>query len=169
MGMPRKLKYFNVYYNGVSYAGETAEITLPKLSRKMEEYRGGGMVGPAQIDLGQEALEIEWSLGGIDRDVLRQYGAGTADALMLRFSGAYQSDSAAGWTAVEVVVRGRMKEIDFGNAKSGEDTTHKVTMPLTYYKLSIDGEVIIEIDTLNAIMSIAGVDSLADVRKITGV
>lgn len=169
MGMPNKLKHFNVFQNGVSYIGKTAELTLPKLSRKMEEYRGGGMVGPVQVDLGQEAMEIEWSLGGLDRDVLKQYGSASADGVMLRFAGAYQDDGSGTWTAVEVVVRGRQKEHDFGNAKAGDDTTHKVTMPLSYYKLSINGEVIIEIDVLNTIQSIGGIDSLADVRKIIGV
>ncbi|MEX3555740.1 MAG: phage major tail tube protein [Burkholderia gladioli] len=168
MGMPNKLKHFNVFQNGVSYIGKTAELTLPKLSHKMEEYRGGGMVGPVQVDLGQEAIEIEWSLGGIDRDVLKQYGASTADAVMLRFAGAYQDDASGAWTAVEIVVRGGQKEHDFGNAKAGDDTTHKVTMPLSYYKLSINGEVIYEIDVINSILSVGGTDLLTDVRKIIG-
>jgi len=45
MGLPRKLKNFNLFQNGVSFMGMVPEVTLPKLSRKMEEYRAGGMSG----------------------------------------------------------------------------------------------------------------------------
>ncbi|RQS30258.1 phage major tail tube protein [Burkholderia sp. Bp8992] len=169
MGMPSKLKHFNVFVNGTSYLHKTPELTLPKLSRKMEEYRGGGMPGPVQIDLGQEAMEIEWTLGGIERDMLRLYGKSTADGVMLRFAGAYQDETSELWMAVEIVVRGRFKELDFGTAKPGDDTTVKATMPLAYYKLSINGSTEIEIDVLNSILNIGGIDSLADVRKIIGV
>ncbi|KUY73342.1 phage major tail tube protein [Burkholderia cepacia] len=169
MGMPNKLKHFNVFLNGTSFLHKTPELTLPKLSRKMEEYRGGGMPGPIQIDYGQEAMEIEWTVGGIERDMLRQYGKSTADGVMLRFAGAYQDETSEQWMAVEIVVRGRFKELDFGTAKPGDDTTVKVTMPLAYYKLSINGSTEIEIDVLNSILSIGGIDSLADVRKIIGI
>ncbi len=62
MALPRKLKNMNLFNDGINYAGQVVEITLPKLSRKMEEYRGGGMNGPVQIDLGQEALELQWTV-----------------------------------------------------------------------------------------------------------
>ena len=51
MGMPHKLKQFNVFQNGVLFMGMVPEITLPKLSRKMEEYRAGGMSGPVCMPL----------------------------------------------------------------------------------------------------------------------
>ena len=36
MAMPRKLKYMNVFLNGFSYQGIAKSITLPKLTRKLE-------------------------------------------------------------------------------------------------------------------------------------
>ena len=65
MGMPKKLKDFNLFDNGNSYRGQVTEITLPKLSRKMEEYRAGGMTGPVSVDFGNEAITLEWTAGGI--------------------------------------------------------------------------------------------------------
>ncbi|MDN7428869.1 phage major tail tube protein [Burkholderia sp. AU45388] len=58
---------------------------------------------------------------------------------------------------------------DFGNAKAGDDTTTKATMPLAYYKLSINGDTVIEIDAQNFIELTGGKDALAQVRKIIGV
>ena len=113
--------------------------TLPKLSRKMEEYRAGGMSGPVSVDFGNEALSLEWSAGGLIAEALKQYGAHAHGAVQLRFAGAYQEDDDGTVAAVEVVVRGRYKEIDMGGAKMGDDTTHKYTMACSYYKLMIDG------------------------------
>ncbi|TBM13922.1 phage tail protein, partial [Hafnia alvei] len=47
MGMPRKLKYLNLFNDGLSYMGVVSSVTLPKLTRKLENYRGGGMNGSA--------------------------------------------------------------------------------------------------------------------------
>ena len=45
MGMPRKLKNLNLFNNGVTYIGQVGEVTPPKLARKLESWRGGGMDG----------------------------------------------------------------------------------------------------------------------------
>ncbi|EEZ0797695.1 phage major tail tube protein, partial [Escherichia coli] len=45
MAMPRKLKLMNVFLNGYSYQGVAKSVTLPKLTRKLENYRGAGMNG----------------------------------------------------------------------------------------------------------------------------
>ena len=92
MALPRKLKHFNLFNDGESYLGQVNEITLPKLSRKMEDYLGGGMSGPVKVDHGQEGIELEWKCGGMMRSVLNQYGVVTADGVQLRFAGAYQED-----------------------------------------------------------------------------
>ena len=70
--------------------------------------------------------------------------------------------------AVEVVVRGRHEEIDFGDSKPGEDTEQKITTTCTYYKLSVDGNVEIEIDLLNFVFMVNGEDRLAEHRKAIG-
>lgn len=66
MGMPRKLKYLNLFNDGLSYMGVVSSVTLPKLTRKLENYRGGGMNGSAPVDLGldDDALSMEWTIGG---------------------------------------------------------------------------------------------------------
>lgn len=168
MALPRKLKNFNLFVDGISFVGQAVEIQLPKLSRKVEEYRGGGMNGPIEVDLGGEKLEIEHSYGGLMKEILLQYGATRADAVLLRFAGAYQRDDTGDVDAVEVTVRGRHQEIDPGKAKGGDDTEFKVKSSLTYYKLSINGVVLIEIDHINMIENIGGVDMLAEQRSAIG-
>lgn len=60
MALPSKLKNLNLFNDGLSYIGLVTEFKLPTLTRKMEEYRAGGMVGPVDVDLGQEKIEAEW-------------------------------------------------------------------------------------------------------------
>lgn len=168
MGMPRKLKNFNLFQNGVSFMGMVPEVTLPKLSRKMEEYRAAGMSGPVSVDFGNEAVSIEWTAGGLMIEALKQYGARSHGAVQLRFAGAYQEDDEGTVTAVEVVVRGRYKEIDLGAAKVADDTTHKYTMACSYYKLLVDGAAVIELDFMSGIETIGGTDTTAAIRKAIG-
>lgn len=166
--LPAKLKKSNLYNNARSYLGETGEVTLPKLTRKMEGWRGGGMDGEVKIDMGQEPIEMEFKVGGIAVQLLRQYGSSDASAELLRFMGAYQRDDGGPNHAVEVVVRGRIEEIDMGSAKDGDDTEHTVKVACSYYKLIVDGLTDIEIDLLNVIFVVGGIDRLAEQRAAIG-
>lgn len=168
MALPRKLKNFNLFNDGVSFVGVASEIVLPKLTRKMEETRNGGMNGPVDADLGIEKLEAEHSYGGIVREIFNQFGLSRVDGVLLRFAGAYQRDDTAAVDAVEVVMRGRHREIDPGNSKAGDDTAFKVTSTLSYYKLTINGETVIEIDLLNMVEMVNGEDRLAEQRRAIG-
>jgi len=169
MGLPSKLKNFNLFNDGVSYLGQVPELTLPKLSRKMEDYVAGGMTGPIEIDMGNEKLELDWTAGGLLIDALKQYAATTHNAVQLRFAGAYQRDDSEDVDAVEVVVRGRHKEIEMGNAKVSDKTDHKYKTTCSYYKLTINGETVIELDFINGVEMVCGVDRTAEIRRAIGI
>lgn len=169
MSLPRKLKNFVLFNDGISYMGEVEEVTLPKLTRKTEDYRSGGMNGPIKLDFGMEGLKLEWTAAGFLRTLLNQWGTLTHDGVLLRFAGALQSDDLPFATPLEVTVRGRHTEIDFGNAKAGDKTAIKVTSELSYYKLTMDGVTVIEIDFVNMIEIVNGEDRLASVRLALGI
>lgn len=171
MAMPRKLKNLNLFNDGNSYLGVAKSVTLPALARKMESYRGGGMNGPVKADLGfsDDGIQFEWKTGGIDLISLRQFGTVNASAVALRFSGPYQQDDTGEVSNVEVVVRGRHETIEMGDAQPGEDTEHSMTTTCTYYKLTVDGEEVIEIDLLNFVEKVNGVDMLEKHRAAMGI
>src|SRR5476649_1322045 len=77
MALPKKLKYLNLFNDGHHYLGVVSSLTLPKLTRKLENYRGGGMSGAASVDFGldDDALTLEWTIGGMDELVLQQWAA----------------------------------------------------------------------------------------------
>lgn len=169
MALPRKLKNMNLFNDGVSYMGQVTEVALPKLKRKMEDFRAGGMNAPMKTDHGMEGLEMQWKCGGLMEQVLKQFGAVSHDAVLLRFAGAYQRDDTGAVDAVQIVVRGRHEEIDAGSAKPGDNTEFSVTSTLTYYKLTINNVDVIEIDVLNMIEKVNGVDRLAEQRRALGI
>lgn len=168
MALPAKLKNFNLFNEGQNYIGQVEEIVLPKLTAKMEEWRGGGMDMPVDIDLGMEKMTMEWTVGGFDPQAFRQFGSMTHGSFGLRFAGAVQSDDVAEVKALEIVVRGRHSEIDMGTAKAGEDTKKKITTSLSYYKLTLNGEELIEIDAINLIKRIGGNDLSQGIRAALG-
>ncbi|MBV4368162.1 phage major tail tube protein [Erwiniaceae bacterium CMYE1] len=61
MAPPRKLQGMNLFKDSNSYQGVVNSVTLPKLSRKLDAFRGGGMSGVVHIDMGldDDALAFE--------------------------------------------------------------------------------------------------------------
>lgn len=169
MALPRKLKAFAAFVDGVNYMGEVPEVTLPTLSRKTDEYRAGGMNGPIAQDFGSEKMEAEIKGAGWMKHLASKWGAGTHDAVMIRFAGALQSDDSETVTPVEVVMRGRLTEIDPGAAKAGEATERTYKYSLSYYKEVVDGVVQMEVDVVNMVEIVDGVDNLAATRAALGV
>lgn len=168
MGGIPKLKNMNLFRNARGMLGEVTEITLPKLSRKMEGYRAGGMDAEVDIDMGGEKLELEFTCGGIVSELLDGFGAATHDADLYRFAGAYQSEDTGQVIPVEAVVRGRYQEIDMGNGKPGSDTEHKYKVTCSYYKLIVNGREKVEIDIMGMIFKVNGDDRLAAQRLAIG-
>ncbi len=153
MALPRKLKHLNLFNDGNNWQGIVESLTLPKFTRKYEKYRGGGMPGAVDVDLGLDdgALDTEFSIGGTELLLFKQMGKATVDGIQLRFTGSIQRDDTGEVQAVELVVRGRHKEVDSGEWKTGESNTTKVTSTNSYAKLTINGEVLYEVDLINMV------------------
>ena len=170
MALPKKLKYFNMFFDGDNYFGMVPEITPAKLTRKTEDYQAGGMPGSVAVDLGFDAgaLDMDITLGGMDAGLLKKWGIATADGMQTRYAGSYQDDSTGEAVPVEIQTRRRFTEMDPGTSKTGDDTSHKYTLKNTYYKLTINGEEIIEVDVLNMIYKVGGVDMMEKHRANIG-
>lgn len=170
MALPRKLKHLNVFADGSSYLGQVEEYTPAKLAKKFEKYRGGGMLGAADMDMGydDDALATEAVFGGYVAELMKKHSADKHDAVQLRFAGSFQRDDTGEIQAVEIITRGRIKEIDRGNYKSGDNSTTKFAFTNTYYRETVDGVDVVEIDLVNMVEKIDGVDKAADHRKALG-
>lgn len=167
--IPKILKNFNLFIDSVSHAGKVDEIVLPKLTLKLEEHRAGGMDTPIQLDMGMEKLECDFTLSEYDKPVINQFGlykATDAAQRKLQFKGGLTAEDAV--SPVVVDITGAWKEVDFGTWKAGDKTPLKVSVAVRYYKLTIDGEPLVEVDAVNMTRLIGGVDQLEALRGAIG-
>jgi P2 family phage contractile tail tube protein len=165
--IPRHLKNFSLFVDGRGLAGLIQTLTLPTLTTKMEEFRGGGMDAPVEIDMGMEKLEGTFELAEYNPDIIALYGLASPNTQMTA-RGAMRRD---GEDAVPVVVNmtGVVKQLEKGDWVAGDPTSGTFTYSLRYYKLTIGGRELVEIDKVNMIRRINGQDQLATIRTAIGV
>jgi len=160
-------KNLNLFVDGRGQAGKIDNFNAPKLSLITEDFRAGGMNTPLKLTMGQESLDTDFSLFAYDKKVIGLFGV--AEGHNVAFTARELLESYNGDTAAVVhTMRGKITEFDPGTSKAGEIAPIKITMNLAYYKLTIGGEVIHEIDVENMIAVVNGADMLAAARGILG-
>ena len=164
---PRVLKNMNLFVDGRGYAGRIDEIELPKLTLKTEEHRAGGMEVPVEVDLGMEKLETSLTLSDYDPEVFRLFGLLDRQDTPVTIRGAIQRQGEPA-QAVAVSLRGGWKEIDSGTWKPGDKSTLKVSVALNYFRLTIAGEEVVEVDAKNLVRKVGGIDQMAEIRNAIG-
>lgn len=165
-----KLVNYEVYCAGERKLG-MGDITLPSLEYKTATLSGAGIGGeiemPTPGQIGSMELEISWRT--INEDVTNLLSMKAQD---LELRGANENyDAATGEIKIESVkinVRCLPKKGDLGSFKSADHTDTKTTLEVIYMKVSVDGKREIEIDKLNYIHYIDGVDYLESVRNALG-
>lgn len=161
--LPKILKNFNVYVDGRGYAGRVEEISLPKLTIKTEEYQGAGMSAPIEIDMGLEKLEMELTFAEYDAELFKLFGLTNGSDIALTIRGALEGNGKT--VPVVINVRGYLKEMDFDSWKPAEKATLKCSVSCSYYRLTIDGAELIEIDPINMVRNVNGLDQLTKLRE----
>jgi P2 family phage contractile tail tube protein len=163
--IPRILKNFSLFADGRGLAGLIETLTLPTITLKMEEFRGGGMDAPVEHDMGMEKLEGTFQLQEYNPDIMALLGQTN---VQFTARGAIRRD---GEDAVAVVVNmtGMIKQKEPGDWKAGESSMPTFSYTLRYYKLTVDGREIYEIDKVNMVRRVNGVDQLATIRQAIGV
>jgi hypothetical protein len=164
--IPHTLQGYAAFVDGRGYAGRTEEAQLPKIALKTEDHRDGGMDAPIELAMGMEKLgDVVITFTGQEAELLD--GFGRSD-LPITLRGSFLDG--AGVEHPDVIhVRGLCKEIDDGNWKAAEGGKRKVTLAPRYYKRTTDGRDRLEIDPVNKIRMVNGVDQLAQRRRNLGV
>ena len=92
----------------------------------------------------------------------QQYGK------LIRYQGALQQEDGGTYQELKGEARGRIIEADPGSDKQGEGGEHKFKIALVYWKETLDGQEILEIDVLANKASFGGKDERAGLRKALG-
>jgi P2 family phage contractile tail tube protein len=160
-------KNFNLFVDGQGYAGQANNVNPPKLTKKTEEFRGGGMNMPVKLGMGMEAMDADFSLIQFSKDVLSLFGLAEGQYIPLTLRENLESYDGTE-TPVIHVMRGQITELDQGTVEAGAKPDIKVSMNLNYYKLQHGDTVVQEIDVINMIHIVNGVDVLATQRANLG-
>lgn len=166
--IPQTLFGQNMSIGGICFQGEVPSFTQPKVTLKTEEFRGGGMDGSIEMDMGLEKMESSFTCTGVRKEALKYFGLANGNAFDATFRGTFKGKGGVE-TGTVSTVRGMLKEVDMGDWKSGDKAEFKYSVAVTYYKLEVDGVVIYEIDPVNSIRIIDGVDQLTQYRTNLGI
>lgn len=167
MKIPTVLNNFNVYGNGHRYLGVAAEVTLPSFEYMTETIDGAGIGGEIEeaIEGSFGSLETETTFQNIGQeyfDYITQTG-------LVIYRGSMQMTDTASMTndsqGIVVVTNGKVKSFDLGTLKKGGKGEPKVVRELTYCKVTIGGNTVLELDKYNLIWKLNGVDRLEKVRS----
>lgn len=162
------IRNINLFVEGQGYAGKIEELTLPKLTPLVQEYKAGGMSAPIDVLMGgHEKLEAELSLKAFDPKVLKLFRVNPGKDISFVARGALQDETGT-IKAVSVTLRGFIKEYDMGAWKAADEVQLKLGLSLNYYRLEYAGDTIIESDPVNMVLKIDGVDQLAETRSAIG-
>lgn len=168
--IPEKLINFRVYEDGNNFIG-VADAELPSLEAMTETVSGAGIAGeydsPVIGHYQSMTLTINWRT---PTGKLLSLAAPKVHQLDLR--GAIQVNDAANgqYRAVPLRVTANCtpKTTETGSLQVGSPTDSSNEFEVTYLKIWYDGREYIEIDKLNFICKIDGVDYLAAVRLALG-
>lgn len=161
-------KNINAFLDGKGYAGRIEDFNPPKLATVNEEFRAGGMNAPMEIVMGMEKLESNFALVSYDPDAIAAWGVSQGNNVQFTVREALESADGE-VTAVIHNMHGRVKEVDQGTAKPGERSTIRITLALSYYKLTHGARMLHEIDVPNMTHVSNGIDVLAPVRAALGI
>ncbi|TIM41736.1 MAG: phage major tail tube protein [Mesorhizobium sp.] len=162
--LPRQLKAFNLYFDGDSYAGRCDSITLPTITMLTEEHRAGGMDAPKKLEMGMEAMTSSIILSDYDPRIISLIGV---DNVPLTARGALQAQGKNA-EAVVVNMRGMLAVTEFSEWKPGTKSTKTLTYELDYFRYRQADVEYVEIDIINMVRRIGGVDQLATQRNAIG-
>jgi hypothetical protein len=167
--IPEKINDFNSYLDGTKMIGVAASVDLAEISMKTSTISGMGINGEIDSpDIGQfESMEQEVQFSTLYSSYADMLAP--TKTVNLTFRAAQQVyDKTGGYAfkGLRVVEKGRVKKFKPGKLEKGESMEATVTLELTYILIENDGSPLVEIDKLNGIYNVNGVDMLKDIKAL---
>ena len=161
--IPEKINDFNTYLDGNKMIGVAASVTLPEVKMKTSTVSGAGING--EIDsptIGQfESMEQEIDFNVLYSSAMDMLSPLSVVNLTLRAAQqVYDKTGGYAFKGLRVVEMGRVKTFNPGKVE-------KVTLELTYLLVENDGSPLLEVDKLNGVYKVNGVDMLAGISELT--
>ncbi|MEI7475353.1 MAG: phage major tail tube protein [bacterium] len=165
-----RLTNANIYMDGNNLLGRAEEIQLPQIKHKMAEHKALGMVGSAEFFAGIDKLESKIKWNSLYTEVLKK-AANPFKSVQIQARASLETYNSMGRLAevpAIAYISGTFKEFPLGTFKPQDNAEYETTMSVNYAKLIVGGEEIFEIDVLENIYKVDGVDVLAVYRANIG-
>ena len=167
--IPTKINRNNVHNKGNRLLGVGEEMTLPDFEPSSETVTGAGILGeiddPTVGYFGNQELEIPFRL--LDKETADMMDM--TKAVQLEIRGAQQTTNTEGdieFRPMRVVVRGRGGKLTTGKVKAGSPMDTAITLTILYILIEVDGKTVVELDKLNEVYKVNGVDVLAKIKEM---
>ena len=152
----------------VNYAGRIEEFHPAELQISTREYQAGGMDMPILLDMGMEALVARATINGYEPTTFHQFGLADAEAANMEVRGGLRDYQGPEHTLI-FNMRGNVVAIGMNRIMGrGDIPKTMIVLALNYYKISLDGEPLIEIESTGMVRKINGIDQLAGLRQAIG-
>ena len=168
--VPEIINDYNTYLDGDKMIGVAASVTLPTLKQKTNTVSGAGINGEIEsVSVGQfESMEQEIDFNVLYSSAMDMLSPLSVVNLTLRAAQqVYDKTGGYAFKGLRVVEMGRVKTFNPGKVEKGEGMEAKVTLELTYLLVENDGSPLLEVDKLNGVYKVNGVDMLAGISELT--
>ena len=75
------------------------------------------------------------------------------------------STGETGYYPIKIVIRGKASTTKLGKLENGKKMEPEIELELLYIQVMIDGVKVIELDKLNFVYNLNGVDMLAEIKR----
>lgn len=165
--LPDKISNFNVYDGKTKLIGVSAEVTLPSFEPLTDTLNVAGMAGEIESEVvgsfGSMKLEIPFE------NVSDDFFAFAASSNPVILRGSMEildtQSQAKHNIPLTITVKGRTLTIDPGVLKKGGKGQAKIAKEVTYIKYAINGTTYVELDKMNSIYIMGGVDLYEQIRS----
>jgi len=143
------LRNCTIFADRVNKIGQASEITIPVPARTTADVRNAGMVKPRKVGLGFEALELSFKMTAFDPQTIKLFAINGEKDFMVTGALVDEDDTIH---SAAVFMRGTLTKPDAGAWKPGDLASTDYTVDVSYLKLEIDGEQLLEIDDFEVVV-----------------
>ena len=143
------LKNATLFVDKESKIGQSEEITLPTIEAKTEEMRNGGMIKPREVSFGFNALNVSFTLSGVDPAMFGLFGIAVGKSIPIIAYG-YLQDEDGKTHSARCEMTCMPKKLDLGGWKSGDPSPLGCEFAVHAYRLFVDDIEIAVLDDFEA-------------------
>lgn len=171
MELASKTLAFNVYNDENKLVAGCKTVNLPELNYISETYSGSGILGeiddPALGIVGSTTIQLGYVQ--FYGDNMQFFAPGTQH---ITIRGTVQTNDrdthGTSVSGVKIDFKGKPKTGAMGTLESGKAASNDITFEVTYVKITIDNNVLLELDKYNWVFIVNGVDYTAKIKAALG-